>query len=549
MNVFIITTGIFFSVISAAILSYISMATMVGPWIAPMLVLLTSLLMKLRKKKSMLEIKQEIIAIQAIAAGGGIIAVGVGFALPVLYFLDQHIFTAWIQNPPHFCQLISGVCLAAGSLGIFLGRCFAPSLVDSENLPFPVSRLTYQVMIIKSQLKQTISMFAGFFSAVAVCFFRDGIQGFAKFIPRTMYFFQGTFGTIFEFSIWPTLWAIGFTIGPKIVSPLLVGLASRYLVLIPLNGYFFPSMTTSSFITAFCSGLVLSELILGILHNPTFFYKRISHYVQGVLHFPSESLSYYTSRKQGKQPTEDSSFLTILSHVEPLFALVSSIALLWYLNFSIPAQIALIVFTSIATYEISYIGSEIGLLQLGRFSAFVLIPMMLLFNLNFIQITAICVFFNICAATASDLLFDYKTGSFCSMKRTQLHAAQWIGLFATSLSIGIILYLLFTHLKLGSAQLFAARGQSRALLVKSLNLDIYVVSLGFLYGIILKKLKISPTMTFGGIIMPNRITFGLTIGGLLSLIPKNKEKYIPFCSGVFASEALWVLLSILLNLL
>jgi len=175
--------------------------------------------------------------------------------------------------------------------------------------------------------------------------------------------------------------------------------------------------------------------------------------------------------------------------------------------------------------------------------------MMLIFNINFIQITAVCVFFNICAATCSDLLFDFKTGSFCSLKRSELHLAQWIGLFVTSISIGVILYLLFTHLKLGSDQLFAPRGQSRALLVRSLNLDLHVVSLGFLYGFILKKLKVSPTMTFGGIIMPNRITFGLTIGGLLTLLTNNKEKYIPFCSGVFASGALWVLISILLKLL
>ena len=327
MNVFIITTGILFSVLSTAILSYVSMATMVGPWIAPMLVLLASLLVKLRKKKSTLETKQEIIAIQAIAGGGGIIAVGVGFALPVLYFLDPLIFTRWIQNPQHFCQLITGVCLAAGSLGIFLGRCFAPSLVDTEKLPFPVSKLTYQVMIIKSQFKQTISMLLGVLSAGFIGLLRDGIHGYAKIIPRTMYLFQGTFGTIFEFSIWPTLWAIGFTIGPKIVSPLLVGLASRYLVLIPLNSYFFPSMTTGSFITAFCSGLVLSELIMGILKDPTFFYKRIKYYVQGVLHFPRESLSYYSSRKQGKHIEEDSSMLTLLSQIEPLFAFASSIAL------------------------------------------------------------------------------------------------------------------------------------------------------------------------------------------------------------------------------
>jgi len=188
-------------------------------------------------------------------------------------------------------------CLAAGSLGIFLGRCFAPTLIDKGNLPFPVSKLTYQVMLVKSRIEQAINMFAGVASALVIGFLRDGARGFTGILPRTMYLFQGTFGKIFEFSIWPALWAIGFTIGPVIVSPLLVGLASRYLILQPLNGYLFPQMSSGSFITAFCSGLVLSELIIGLLKNPGFFFKRISHYAQGIMHLPSESFRYFSSKK------------------------------------------------------------------------------------------------------------------------------------------------------------------------------------------------------------------------------------------------------------
>ena len=52
-------------------------------------------------------------------------------------------------------------------------------------------------------------------------------------------------------------------------------------------------------------------------------------------------------------------------------------------------------------------------------------------------------------------------------------------------------------------------------------------------------------MTFGGIIMPNSITLCLVLGGLISLIPKDKERYLPLCSGIFASESLWILISIL----
>ena len=44
-----------------------------------------------------------------------------------------------------------------------------------------------------------------------------------------------------------------------------------------------------------------------------------------------------------------------------------------------------------------------------------MIPMLLIFKLDAIQITFLCVFFNICAACTTDLLFDYKVGELCNI--------------------------------------------------------------------------------------------------------------------------------------
>ena len=51
MDFFIIIVGIIFTIFSTAILSYISMATMVGPWIAPIIVLMSSAILKFRRKQ------------------------------------------------------------------------------------------------------------------------------------------------------------------------------------------------------------------------------------------------------------------------------------------------------------------------------------------------------------------------------------------------------------------------------------------------------------------------------------------------------------------
>ena len=227
---------------------------------------------------------------------------------------------------------------------------------------------------------------------------------------------------------------------------------------------------------------------------------------------------------------------------------MASIAFLSFLNFSFVSIVLLLIFTVLATYQISYLGGKLGLVTFGRFATFIMIPMMLMFKLDFVQITFLCVFFNICAASASDLLFDYKVGKLCNVNFKQIHRYQWLGLVVTSLCIGLFLWLLFTNFQIGSADLFAQRGKSRALLIQSLSFDWYVVFLGFLYGVVLKKLKISPTMVFGGILMPNSLTLGLVIGATGSWLSKKANEQLPFWSGVFAGESLWIVVSILLKM-
>lgn len=538
--------GVLFSLLSTAILAYISIATMIGPWIAPTIVLITSILF--RCFKSVNRSTQTIVMIQAIGAGGGIVATGIGFALPMLYFLDPVTFKQWLNSPWYFCSLISAVCLAAGGLGIWIGRSISQKLLVQDQLPFPVSQLTYNVVTSQAQTEQAKSLLAGLFSTGIFCVLRDGFMRFQGIIPKNITLFSGIYGHDIAIGMSPILFALGFTTGLAVTIPLFVGMISKYLVLLPLNYHanylpvsLFPVLTQEAFATAFCSGLVLSEVILGSLGYPKLFFNTIKR----SLGFFKERKSDFSTKSLHKKISD--LFLKIFSRAEATIVLVAFFTFFWCFDFSLIEQIALLLFIILATYHISIIGGKIGQVQLGRFSTFIMIPMIVLFKPSFIQLTMICVFFHVCAATATDLLFDYKTGSFCDIDEEKMHRAQWIGLLATSLFIGIILWLLFTNLELGSADLFAQRGKSKALLIQTLSFNHYVIGFGFLYGLVLKKLKVSPTMTFGGIIMPNSITFCLILGGLLSLLPKDKDRYLPFASGVFASESLWILISILLK--
>ncbi len=119
-------------------LAYVSMVSMLGPWLAPTIALIGNFITRrLYLKRSDHAIEYQVAALQAIAAGGGTIAIGVGFALPMLYFLDSKQFIQLLAQPLYFFLVMGLITLCAGSLGIFLGWVFAPHLIGNQKLIFP----------------------------------------------------------------------------------------------------------------------------------------------------------------------------------------------------------------------------------------------------------------------------------------------------------------------------------------------------------------------------------------------------------------------------
>jgi hypothetical protein len=485
--------------------------------------------------------------IQSIGAVGGSVGTAFGFALPMLYFLDKHVFNTWLANPWYFCSSIAALCFCAGALGISLGRLYSYSLITKLKLPFPVSQLTANIVTAQNQVTQAWQVIRGIVITAIFLILRDGIGKIGRAIPKIVYLFPQYFRYEFAIHLWPTLWAIGFISGPSIAIPLLVGVFSKYGILWPLNHhanylpwhFFLPSSSTA-FAFAFCCGIVVFELIFGLYHNygnSLRFIKKISKF----LYFKRRQM--FASCKDlitGRKPLKPRRF-KLLKILEPLIALAATVLLLSKLKFCVSAQLVLILLCTLATYQICFLGGKIGLIHFGRFSTYVMVPMVLLYQLTFLQITVICVFFNVCAAVASDLLFDYKTGQLCNIKQNKTHLAQWLGLLAITISIGFIFWLLFTNLRLGTSEFFACRGRTKALLIQTLYFEPIVVMLGFVYGFILKKCRLNPSIVFGGIIMPNSISIGIILGSLTTFFMKEKESYHPFCAGIFTGESLWIL--------
>lgn len=519
---------VIFSILSTAMLSYISMAVMIGPWVHSIIILVSSLLLAPIAKRFIGNHRTQSIAlITAGASIGGILATGFGFAFPTIYFLDPALFNHWLENPPYFIAIMAGLAFSAGSLGLLIADYFENKLLNVDKLPFPVGEVSYKLIAVQEDLKQTYQLIAG-----------SLLSGLYSFVA----YFLGLASkiTLFPgFSVhglriaaigvptqeFPLLIAIGFIAGSMVVVPMAIGILAKILLLNPAHEYFFGYLNQSDFSFAFISGMVVYGALMSLLELPKFF-KEIAKKARLLKDLQSSQTGSFDYRP----------WVIIVPIV---------IGFLSWFKFSLLSQLYLIVFTALCTYQLLVIGGEIGLAPVARFATFVMVPAMFIFNPDYVQLTIISTFVEVSGGVGVDILFGRKLAQLSEVTTTQVRRFQWLGLCVSSVVVGVVFWVLITKLGLGTESLLAQRSQTRALTIQFQNFDFYAMTFGALFGSILKDFKVSPIMVLGGILMPMEWAFSLVAGGALASCMSNAKEYQSFWSGVFAINSIIMIIKAL----
>jgi hypothetical protein len=529
MNFIVIIISIALSLFSTIVMSYVSLATPIGPWIAPTLVFIALLVSKLIVRITTTSMAY------AVSAGsiGGIMATACAFSFPTIYFLDPTLFTTWMSSPLFFSLLLGSFSFLAGAFGILVADMAEKTLVDTQNLSFPVGQLIHKMIAAQDQIRKAYELMAGFVAAAFFSFLQGGIFLTHAIIPKSVTLLPSLQFLIFSLprmvinlDIAPMIWAIGFVTGHVIALPLAVGAIANIILLNPMQRLFFSHISSMEFTLAFCSGIVFFITMMSVISMP----KQI---INGV--------------KNGikKMTNADSSVISFFHTRDVLFSIFIAAGLILFLSyFKFPwyVQLYLIICSVITTYQITAIAGRIGLALLGRFATFVMVPAMLIFNINYVHMVFIATFVEMAGGVAADVLFGRKLAQLSNISRVTMRKYQLLGLVIASMSIGAIFWLLINHFGLGSPELFAYRAQSRQLLIQAKHFDYTVLALGALFGMLLQQIRINPMLVLGGLLMPLDITFGLVAGGLLAMMSSNKEEWYPFWSGIFASNSLCMLL-------
>lgn len=525
--------ALFFSLIATAIISYVAMATPIGPWMEMTLVLIGTIIFRFFTKKISATTQMHSLAF-ATAAGGisGSVAIACAFSFPTLYFLDPALFNAWMAKPLYFSAILAGLVVAAGTFGFFIARHWQNQFLSDESMIFPIGQMVYNMIAIQNQFAKAVQLAFG----AGCALFYSLIQSFLTIIPTRLTLLPAFNWSVFSIphvaartDMLPMFWAIGFTTGHVIAIPLLIAVIAKLILVDPIHKLFFMHLTPTDYILAFGAGMAIHGALIGLVDLPKIL-RDIFKKFCALFHAQESGSSIQKKFIISKRNT---------------ILLVPAIIFLSYFSFSIPAQLYLIAFTAICAYQLLIIAGKLGIAPIGRFATFVMIPGLLLFGFNATQITLLAAFVEISCIVAVDIMFGQKVAQLSSIQRSHMMHYQWIGLLVSAFSVGAIFWLLISHFNLGSPELIVSRAQSRAVLIQAFNFDYIVMLLGFLFSYSLKFIGINATLVFGGLLMGLDTSLMLIAGGLSTYLVKNKEDHYPFWSGVYATNSLWVFLRML----
>jgi len=538
----------FFAILASVVLLYISIASGIGPWIAPVIVLAVSPLVYFFTKDQDADSAQVIARIQAPGAYVGLLAVAVGFTLPTYFFVNQANFTDLVTNRPlYVAGCVALFVLLWSVVGTIIGNLFAHHFLQNMSLKIPVADLIKSTINASHEKKELQNLMVGMGFGGVLCAMKAwllSIQAAAfmrmSFLPQV-----GVMGSVVAHSISPTLWAVGFIAGPAMAIALFVGLVSKYLVFHPLFEYvcyFRPALELSleQYLVAVSSGLVVADLVSGGLLGLKEMVSllRSDNGVSLLVLYAKETLV------KAREIARQADYVW--------FALSCGVAV-WFLRWFQITSPALLVFllvgVCVAVYQMTLLSGQIGLVQFGRFATFVMLPCLFFFKVTAFQAIVISAIVCIVGAAAANLLFQYRLADDLNISRSSMYAIQMASSVLGAACIGVVFVLLCSYLKLGSSEFFAFRCYARALLIQSFNFDLVSVGIGVAWGIVLRLFNVSPAMVLGGILMPRELVVAFVIGAVFSALVENPREHMSTASGVFAAEAIWVFISILIKML
>ena len=557
-----IIMGVLLAVIFGAANAYLGLR--VGMTVSasiPAAVISMGVIRIIMRKNSILESNM----VQTIGSAGESLAAGAIFTMPALFLWAEE----GLCSMPSLVE-ITLIALCGGVLGVLFMVPLRNALIVKEHqtLLYPEGTACADVLLAGEEGGANAStVFSGMGLAAVFKFIVDGLKVIPADVSAAFKSFKGEIGM----EVYPALLGVGYIVGPKIASYMFVGSVFGWLVIIPLICLFGPDTwlypaqadTTiaplyadndaaiwSTYVKYIGAGAIATGGIISLIKSLPLIVRTFSDSMKSVKGGKNTS----TARTAQDLPMQ---FI--------LVGIVAMVVIIWAVP-AIPVTLlgaALIVifgffFATVSSRMVGLVGSSNNPVS-GMAIATLLIATMAIKGSGKTGIdgmtAAIAIGSVICiiAAIAGDTSQDLKTGYLLGATPKKQQIGELIGVLASGLAIGGVLYLLNAAWGYGGAEVPAPQATLMKMIVEGImggNLPWNLVFVGVFLALGLEILRI-PVMPFAiGLYLPIYLNATIMIGGVVRMVmdgrknvdEKTKEQQATdgtlYCAGMIAGEGL-----------
>lgn len=566
-----IIMGIILAIVFGAANAYLGLR--VGMTVSasiPAAVISMGVIRVIMKKNSILESNM----VQTIGSAGESLAAGAIFTMPALFLWAEE----GLCGMPSLVE-ITLIALCGGVLGVLFMIPLRNALIVKEHatLLYPEGTACADVLLAGEEGGSNAStVFSGMGLAAIFKFIVDGVKLIPADIAAEFKSFKGELGM----EVYPALLGVGYIVGPKIASYMFVGSLFGWMVIIPMiclfgaDTWMYPAdvgTTIGQLYAAGGAGSIWGSYVRYIGAGAI----ATGGIISLIKSFPLIVTTFRDSIKgmKGSKNTSDARTAQDLPMSIVLIGIVAMIVIIWLVP-AIPVTIlgALLIvvfgffFATVSSRMVGLIGSSNNPVS-GMAIATLLIATITIKATGDSGITgmtgAIAIGSVICiiAAIAGDTSQDLKTGYLLGATPKKQQIGELVGVVASGLAIGGVLYLLNAAWGYGGAEVPAPQATLMKMIVEGImggELPWNLVFVGVFLALGLEILRI-PVMPFAiGLYLPIYLNASIMIGGVVRMFmdgrknvdAKTKERQSTdgtlYCAGMIAGEGLvGILLAIL----
>ena len=499
--------------------------------------------------------------VQTIGSAGESLAAGAIFTLPALFMWAEEGGTSM----PSLVE-IALIALIGGVIGVMFMIPLRSALIVQEHgkLPYPEGKACAEVLVAGEEGGAKAStVFAGLGIAAAYKFITDGLKVFPSEVTYEIKSYKGS-GVGMD--VLPALLGVGYICGARVSSYIFAGGVIGWFVLMPLIALFGADLTIfpasvpvselgasgiwSNYIRYIGAGAVAAGGIISLVKNLPLIAKTFR-----------QALKSYGSKGNG-----DNSRLNKDIPMNIVILTIGIMAIIMWLVPAVPVSLlgAIIIiifgffFATVSSRMVGIVGSSNNPVS-GMAIATLLITTMILKATGTIGMTgmvaSIAIGSVICiiAAIAGDTSQDLKTGYLVGATPWKQQVGEIIGVAASAIAIGGVLYLLNAAWSYGSSAIPAPQATLMKMVVEGVmggNLPWVLVFAGVGIAVVVEILGI-PVLPFAvGLYLPIYLSTPMIVGGLIRLYFDKKkgeseeekkrkvENGVLYSSGLIAGEGL-----------